>query len=83
MIMKCIKLNKPLVYCLSGIFLLLTGLISVGCKTLSSSNNTKTYYTYDSKYGGYPTGRIEQQGNTYYRSKSKYGGYPVGRIQAK
>jgi hypothetical protein len=42
-----------------------------------------TYYTYDSKYGGYPTGRIEKKGNTYKRYNSKYGGSPVGRVMKK
>jgi hypothetical protein len=68
-------------YCI--ILLLCIFPLSIGCKTLSSSNNTKTYYTYDSKYGGYPTGRIEKQGNTYYIYDSNYGGYPTGRIEKK
>jgi len=45
---------------LSGIFFLLSGLIFIGCKGLSSPHDSKTYYTYDAKYGGYPTGRIEK-----------------------
>jgi hypothetical protein len=55
----------------------------MGCKTLSPSSDSKTYYLYDSNYGGYPTGRIEKKGNTYYIYDSKYGGYPTGRIEKK
>jgi hypothetical protein len=66
---------------------LIIGLITIGCvhpgTSSRSHNNEQTYYLYDSKYGGYPTGRIEKKGNTYYKYNSKYGGYPVGRVMKK
>jgi hypothetical protein len=65
------------------IFLLFLCSLSSSCKAPCASNNNKTYYTYDSKYGGYPTGRIEKQGGTSYIYDSKYGGYPTGRIEKK
>jgi len=65
------------------IFLLFLCSLSSGCKTPSASNNNSTYYTYDAKYGGYPSGRIEKQGDTYYIYDSKYGGYPIERIEKK
>jgi hypothetical protein len=76
-------MKNPLAKWYFIILLLCIFSLSIGCKTLSSSNDKKTYYTYDSKYGGYPTGRIEQQGDTYYIYDSKYGGYPTGRIEKK
>jgi len=76
-------MKSPWVKWCVGIFLLFLWSLSSSCKATSSTKNNSTYYTYDSKYGGYPTGRIEKQGNTYYIYDSKYGGYPTGRIEKK
>ena len=67
---------------------LIIGLITIGCVhpgTSSRSNNgEQSYYLYDSKYGGYPVGRVEKSNDgTYYTYDSKYGGYPTGRIEKK
>jgi hypothetical protein len=66
-------MKSPWVKWCVGIFLLFLWSLSSSCKATSSTKNNSTYYTYDSKYGGYPTGRIEKQGNTYYIYDSKYG----------
>jgi hypothetical protein len=64
---------------------LIIGLITIGCVhpgTSSRSNNgEQSYYLYDSKYGGYPVGRVEKSNDgTYYTYDSKYGGYPTVAI---
>ena len=76
-------MNKIFKYFLFIYLSLLILFYCIGCKTLLSSSDTKTYYLYESKYGGYPTGRIEKKGSTYYIYDSKYGGYPTGRIEKK
>jgi hypothetical protein len=77
-------MNKKKVLLSLGLIL---GLMMVGCVHTSTSNRSRnseqSYYLYDFKYGGYPTGRIEKNGNTYYIYDTKYGGYPTGRIEKK
>ena len=67
---------------------LMLGLLACGCFHTGTSHrpadSAQTYYLFDSRSGGYPTGRIEKNADgAYYVYDSKAGGYPSGRIEKK